>query len=127
MQTIITFPFVYPSLNRLLKMHPLEYHRIRKSYEKGFVVGINLAKPPKFKGPVKIRVILYFTKPRRRDLGNYEPKWLIDCLVKAGIIIDDSKKYLPERPSVAIVDDAHKEQTLVIIEEIKKKGEKDKK
>ncbi len=120
MKAILSFPFTYPSLNRILSMGHWERRKIQKSYQKAWVASLNLAKPwPKFTGPVSIKVILFFKIGRRRDLSNYSPKWLVDLFVECGIIKDDSKKYLPAQPDIAIIDNTKEEKTIVEIEEVK--------
>ena len=127
MKAVFSFPFIYPSKNRILGMGHWERYKVKKTYDTAMAASLNLAKPwPKFTGQVQIKVLLCFSKKRRRDFGNYEPFWLLDILVRAGILKDDSEKYLSERCAIAFIE-GEKEQTTVVIEEIKIKEEKDEK
>ncbi len=55
--------------------------------------SIKAQKPVKFNGEVSIYVALVAPDKRARDAGNCD-KAVMDILVKAGVIIDDSNKYV---------------------------------
>uniref|UniRef100_A0A6M3JUH3 Uncharacterized protein n=1 Tax=viral metagenome TaxID=1070528 RepID=A0A6M3JUH3_9ZZZZ len=68
-----------------------------------FAAAIRRTRPrPYFEGPVKIIIELTFTTSNRRDSDNYSPKWLLDSLVQAKVIQDDSTEFMAESPKVTI-------------------------
>ena len=82
-----------------------------------FAAAIRRTRPrPYFEGPVKIIIELTFTTNTRRDPDNYSPKWLLDSLVQAKVIQDDSSKFMAESPKV-ILRQGPVEQTVVRIED----------
>jgi len=64
-----------------------------------------------------VRITYYFAANRRRDKDNYTPKMLMDGLVKAGVLMDDSKDRIdldwgfaqgsPERTEI-VIEEAHR-------------------
>ena len=127
MKAIFTFPFTYPSMNRITRMHWAERERTKKQYWQAFRIFLRQAGPlPIFKTPVRERVLLFFKKGTRRDVGNYDPKWLNDCLVKEKIIVDDSSKWIPDGPRVHIERDAEKDWMILEIESLKEEKDEQK-
>ena len=68
-----------------------------------------------FPFPVKILIDLCFKKKRIRDEDNYAggAKWLIDAIVKAGILSDDNTSVIPEVPDIKIIC-GEKENRMVV-------------
>ena len=94
-ELVFEFPFTYPSLNQVNRMG----WRARKKAHDEFQEQVGkhlLAHEIKFDGKVKIYIDLFFKKKQRRDKDNYTQKWLLDCLVKRGILKDDSSDVIPE-------------------------------
>ena len=113
---VFEFPFTYPSLNQVNKMG----WRARKKAHDEFQdqVGKHLLNPEKFEGQVKVLIDLCFKNKKRRDKDNYTPKWLLDCLVKSGIIKDDSSEFIPQAADIEFYDMEPFEKTVVKIEEL---------
>lgn len=42
------------------------------------------------RGPVRVEIHYKFKDKRRRDCDNYTPKFILDGLVEAGVLVDDS-------------------------------------
>lgn len=82
-----------------------------------FVINkqVGKKKGARFNNPVRIHIITY--RCRETDHRAVSEKALVDSLVKAGILKNDSKEEIPEEPIVKVVisDD---EKTKIIIEEI---------
>ena len=86
----ITIPEIPPSLNQILRMH---YHK-RDAANKRWagLVGMfdNRKKRDKPISRAQVCITYYFPDARRRDSDNYAGKFLLDGLVNAGVIEDDS-------------------------------------
>jgi len=103
MTSTITIPVTYPSLNKVLRLPWWERRKIKNDFQFVFAAAIRRTKPrPYFEGPVRITIELTFTSNRRRDPDNYSPKWLLDSLVQAKVIQDDSTEFMTESPKVTI-------------------------
>jgi hypothetical protein len=88
------FDRIHPSTNTYMRWHWTKvseeveiWHWLVKAALKG--------KKVRFERPV-VSTDYYFTDNRDRDRGNYIPKFLIDALVKEGILKDDSCKAIKE-------------------------------
>src|SRR3990167_17140 len=112
---VFDFPFTYPSLNQVNGMGWRKRKKAHDEFQEQ--VGKHLLNPVKFDGKVKIFIDLCFKTKKRRDKDNYTPKWLLDCLVKSGIIKDDSSEFIPQPADIEFFPD-HMERTVVKIEEI---------
>lgn len=81
-----------------------------KAWQKEAMEMIRLQRPRKFDGEVAVYVRLVAPDRRGRDAGNCD-KAVLDILVKAGVIVDDSNRYVrrltfewaDEGPSCAVV------------------------
>lgn len=91
---ILTFHRIYPSLNRILRMSRWERVRLKRAFMDACRWELRAVVPYRFPGKVRIEINLCFKDrlERPRDPDNYQPKWLLDCLVKEGVIKDDSWK-----------------------------------
>lgn len=87
-----TIPLIPPSNNRFIgRTNVYEYQRIKKQWAD----VINLCCCPKPEKPVRravLKLTYYFSDNRRRDPDNYSGKLILDGLVKASVIADDSFK-----------------------------------
>ncbi len=83
-------PAIPPSNNQYIgRTNNWEYQKVKKEWA-GYV---NIFCRPKPKEPLqkaKVELIYHFKDKRRRDPDNYSGKMVLDGLVKAGIIVDDS-------------------------------------
>lgn len=83
-------PDIPPSNNKYIGRNvPWEYQKVKKQW----AALINLKcrpKPPKPLEKAVVRLIYHFPDNRRRDPDNYSGKMILDGLVQAGIIADDS-------------------------------------
>jgi Holliday junction resolvase RusA-like endonuclease len=78
---------VPPSLNKWSRMHWTKSRKIKKFWEE--TVQWMFAGIKQFKNPV-VRIRYSFDTKRRRDKDNYTPKFIMDGLVKSGVIKDDN-------------------------------------
>ncbi|MDF2571537.1 MAG: hypothetical protein K0R55_3141 [Sporomusa sp.] len=86
---IITIYNAPPSLNDWQGMHWAAKAKAKKQWEnllKSLLRGCR-----RFEKPV-IRIIYCYDIDRDRDKDNMAPKWIMDGLVKSGVIQDDSVK-----------------------------------
>lgn len=83
-------PGIPPSNNKYIGRNVRwEYQAVKKQW----AALINLSCRPKPPQPLKkavVRLIYHFPDNRRRDPDNYSGKMILDGLVRAGIIADDS-------------------------------------
>ena len=90
----ITIPYLPPSLNKWSRMHWAEASNIKKQWEHDIYYLFNQQRfdnreiLPLTKA--KVRIKLYFKDKRIRDKDNYTPKFILDGLVKTGILADDN-------------------------------------
>ncbi len=96
MKRIQTFalPFIYPSLNTILALHWVKRRRLKRTYQEVMLPLIKGHRLKPVTGKANISIFLHFKDNRRRDEDNYTPKWLLDVLVGAGILIDDDSKHV---------------------------------
>lgn len=115
---VVEIPFLYPSENQILAMHPMERRRKHDKFQANAGAFLAAAHIKPFTGPVKIFIDLYFKKKRRRDNDNYGGKWLIDTIVKVGILPDDSKEWIPAAPDILLLDGEPEDKTMLKIMEV---------
>lgn len=89
----ITFPFVYPSLNKILRMNRWQRKKLEDEFREMVRWKLKVNNIKGFRTPVSIMVIIYFPILRRRDRDNFCFKWLKDAL-KGIVIIDDEPRYV---------------------------------
>lgn len=85
----ITLTRAHPSLNDWTNWHWAKKSKVKKSFEDeiGWLAG-KYGEPKLTNCDVKI--IYTFKSKRRRDKDNYTPKFIMDGLVKSGILNDDN-------------------------------------
>lgn len=95
----LTIPGTPPSLNVWSRMHWSKAAKIKKQWENDIWVcaykamaHTNKSKIPY--GKAKVKLTYYFSSNRRRDIDNINQKFVLDGLVKAGVIADDSAKVI---------------------------------
>ena len=119
-QETLHFPFLIPSLNPLLTWGYWKRSREHGSFQRqaGLILKSSHIQP--FSCPVKILIDLCFKKKRIRDADNYAggAKWLIDAIVKAGILPDDNTSVIPDVPDIKIICGEPVNQTVLRIEEL---------
>lgn len=85
-----TIPQIPPSNNRFIgRTNFREYQRIKKEWER-LIAFVCRPKPDKPIEKAVVKITYYFPDRRRRDPDNYSGKIVLDGLVKAGILMDDS-------------------------------------
>lgn len=102
---VIRFTSVYPSLNKILRMHHRKRNALKREYQRAVGAEIKAANVEPFPGKVRIELDILFESPAaiKRDADNYQPKWLLDALVKNGVIKDDDPRVIPEPLSIKFV------------------------
>ena len=85
-----TIPEIPPSNNRYIGRNMRWAYREEKARWEALILGLAKAKPriPCRRAAVTLRY--FFPDKRRRDPDNYSGKMILDGLVKAGILQDDS-------------------------------------
>lgn len=85
-----TIPALPPSNNRFIgRINYREYQRIKKEW--AAVIGYTCRpRPAKPLRSARVRLTYFFPDRRRRDPDNYSGKMILDGLVGAGVLADDS-------------------------------------
>ena len=110
----IIIPGIPPSLNEWSRMHWAKAARLKKQWEHDVYYCAYSVRP---KTPIKfakVKITYFFKTNRHRDIvDNYSPKFLMDGIVKAGVLVDDRTEYvgIPE-----LVPDFDKDNPRVEIE-----------
>lgn len=113
----IEIPELHPSLNVwAIKWHPFKRNKEKKRWTE--MIGWLCKGKKPFKGAVSVRIDWYFPDKRRRDYDNYAPKFLLDGLVVAGLIEDDSTKIIQKLDDHNFHLDRENPRTEVIITSI---------
>lgn len=89
-----TIEMKLPSLNEYVNVcrtNPYKASKFKKDLERD--IGYFLQKLPKFEKPVKIH-FHWIEENRRRDLDNVAAakKFILDAMVKVGVLTDDNRK-----------------------------------
>lgn len=86
-------PLVPPSNNKYIgnggQSKNLEYQAEKRQWA-GYINIFCRPKPPKALDKAKVTLHYFFKDNRRRDPDNYSGKFILDGLVRAGILQDDS-------------------------------------
>ena len=107
---MLTIPGRFPNLNDYVRASHNEHARRRmKAEADGAVAWAVLTNDvPRLKPPVRVTVDCY-EKDARRDPDNVHSmarKFVLDGLVAAGVIKDDSRKYVEQCPDRVLTDRA---------------------
>ena len=87
-------PDIPPSINKFIgRTNIWEYQKAKKEW---IALCTYLRKPPKPIEKASVTITFYFKDKRRHDADNYQ-KFLLDGLVKAGIIVDDDFEHIYDR------------------------------
>ena len=108
----IVIPEIHPSINIWQGWHWTKYNKEKQRWSE--MVGWLCKGKKKFLGKVEIEVVTYFDTKRKHDLDNYTPKFILDPLVKSGIIVDDNSEIVTKLSTV-FKHDAFAPRTEVII------------
>lgn len=106
---IITLVGLFPSLNKMLRMH----WAIRKKQKALLMERLSVLNIPKFSTKVSIRLTFYHSLLGDEDGLSGRGKSLLDCLVDKGVLLDDSPQYVTIEKPVQIKS-RRKEQKLQI-------------
>lgn len=83
-------PDIPPSNNKFIgRENRFQYQKIKKEWAR-LIALVCVPKPPKPIERAVVRIVYHFPDKRRRDPDNYSGKMILDGLVRAGIISDDS-------------------------------------
>ena len=109
----ITIPDIPPSLNKWSRMHWAKAAEIKKRWEANVYYSAYGQRPKTPYKKAKITITYFFKTRQRHDLDNYVPKFILDGLVKAHIILDDRaecigmteliQEYDKENPRIEII------------------------
>ncbi|QDR80215.1 hypothetical protein [Sporomusa termitida] len=87
----LTVPDVPPSINRWTRLHWTRLRQFKKQWElEVWATAVKAKVNNKQLAKAVIRITYFFTDSRRRDKDNYAPKFILDGLVKAGVLQDDN-------------------------------------
>lgn len=92
-------PFVYPSLNKTLRMNRWKRKRQEDEFRDAVRWYLMLYKIRGFRSKIILEVKVSMPVLRHRDTDNYCYKWLKDA-IKGIVIIDDDPRYVVEKPVV---------------------------
>ena len=92
MKTKITIPAIHPSLNDWANGTQWKRHKDKRFYQD--LAYWSIKTDMQFKKVVVAHIIYYMDNKRRHDVDNYTPKFFMDALVKKGVILDDSSRFV---------------------------------
>jgi len=87
-----------PSLNQWKNWHWGKQDRYKKMLAQALAMLARLAGSPQF-AKASVQVIHFHRVLRRRDEDNLAPKFLLDALCQAGMLVDDNKDLLTLLPA----------------------------
>lgn len=123
MKHTLTLNFVPLSVNKLLAMHHMKAHKAKSVDMQAISLEVKSQNIPKATGKRKLKVTCI--KNRLKDgkrkggrLGDPDnvQKVILDGLVKAGVLVDDSAQWLQLEQPVMVAGDC--EKTIIEIEDI---------
>ena len=116
----ITIPDIPPSLNKWSRMHWSKAAEIKRKWEADVYYLAYSQRPKEPFKYAKITITYYFKDKRRRDIvDNYSPKFLMDGLVKAKILLDDRTEYVGIPELIMAYDKKNSRTEIKIIQEVK--------
>lgn len=112
----IVLNFIPPTINKYIgKTNIWDYQNEKKKIHNAVRMS-TIGKNPKYK-KCKMTIIYYFKDRRRHDPSNYD-KMLLDGLIEANIITDDSYDVIQEFTTIGKYDKINP-RTEIYIEEVK--------
>lgn len=93
-RTVRITDWIHPSLNDWTRMHWSMKHRQRLVWAARISSLVYQQGGGRFVGPVRVTVTSFLRHKRRRDADNLVPKFILDALVDAKVIQDDSTEYV---------------------------------
>ena len=109
---IIIIPRLHHSINQWKNWHHQKYNTEKRSWSDE-IYYITRGKKG-LNGKVEVVVKYYFKTKQKRDLDNYTPKFIMDGLVKAGMIEEDNSSIVTKL-SVEILHDKENPRTEILI------------
>ena|GEM_PF-1961807 len=94
----LIIPENMPSLNQWKNWHWGKQDRYKKMLAQALAMLARLAGSPQF-AKASVQVIHFHRVLRRRDEDNLAPKFLLDALCQAGMLVDDNKDLLTLLPA----------------------------
>jgi len=120
---ILIIPYVPVSMNRQERMHWSKWHKEKQQWINDIFFLLSEAgqiKIPMHRDHIWItKIIIYFEMIRTRDESNFEPiiiKPLLDALIYAKIIDNDTEQYVSRPGRVDIEIDRKRPRTEVTLE-----------
>jgi crossover junction endodeoxyribonuclease RusA len=120
----IVLPDIPPSLNKWSRMHWATAAKIKKQWEHDilytFLTSTQIIPKEEKQFPwikAKIRIIYYFKTRARRDIDNMNQKFLLDGLVKAGVISDDSTNVIGQVEIIPAYDKNNPRTEIEVLKE----------
>ena len=110
--TIIHVPEAHPSLNTWTRKHHRQWAADKKRWME-MVMWCCKGKD-QIKGEVTIEILYIFPTKHRHDIDNYAPKFILDGIVKAGIIEDDCYDIV-KNISISMQHEKGKSESVIII------------
>lgn len=102
----VRIPEIPPSMNVWMKWRPLKQHNYKQDLTTAIKLLALAANLPEYR-LATVEIIYYFPEKRTRDLiDNYCPKFLMDALVKGGLLEDDRSDWVEVPRPRAVVDRA---------------------
>lgn len=92
----VTIPMKLPSLNEYINVcrtNPYKASKYKKDIERD--ISVFLSRLPKFDKPISIH-FHWVEENKKRDLDNiaFSKKFILDAMVKCGVLTDDSRRYI---------------------------------
>lgn len=112
----ITIPDIPPSLNKWSRMHWAKAAEIKRQWEADVYYTAYSQRPKTPFKYAKITITYFFKTKQRHDLDNYTPKFILDGLVKAKILLDDRAEYIGMTELIQEYD-KERPRTVIIIEQ----------
>lgn len=115
----IVIPDVPESQNQMY-MNKLHYHQRsqeKKRWEQYVRMFSTAVRPPRALHKATITLRYWFPTNKRRDPDNYSGKFILDGLVKSGIIMDDSFEHIKLLIEKGGVDKKFPRTEIIVVEE----------
>jgi len=100
---VLVIPESMPSLNEWKLWHWAKQQRFKSRLSDNITLLALTLNRPRFE-MARVEVVHYFRTNRRRDTDNMAPKFLLDALHGAGVLVDDNSEVLELPEPVFKVD-----------------------